>query len=135
MKTIKHKGVVENGKLKLYDEPMFKDYVSLLDGEVDVIVEKHKDTRSLKANAFYWGVIITAISEESGNDIMADHYEMKKRFLPKLTATYTNKLTGEERTEETVGSTRKLKSDEFAKYNEKVMAWASMYLGIVWDLN
>lgn len=45
-------------------------------------VEEAKDIRSLQANNYYWGVVVTAAVEATGQDADSVHAFWKDQFLP-----------------------------------------------------
>ena len=79
-------------------------------------LDELKDTRSLKANSYYWVAIIKTIMDKTGDDKMPLHKMFKKRFLPPITFTWK----GVEYTLEP--TTRILSRDEFYEYTTQIIA-------------
>ena len=62
-------GITKDGRLIVADRANFEAHLRSLNGcEIEISVRKRRHQRSLSANAFYWAVIIRAISEYSGHD-------------------------------------------------------------------
>lgn len=116
-------GKIENGKLKLDDINDFKKYLLGLEGKkIQVSVRKYKTSRSLKQNAYYWGVIVPIISDWVGEDDRESiHEALKEKFLK----VRTNKGL------KIVQSSAKLTTTEFEIYLDKVKRWASMECNLV----
>ena len=125
---------VEAGKLVL-DRAAFAEQVSrLLPEGVPLSLTIQRMTRSQQANAYYWGVVLEAISkstsagDQSPEDI---HDAMCQMFLPNLgkQVQFFNVLT---RTTLTVATetrrSSKLPSDAFYDFVEQVRAWAASFL-------
>lgn len=115
-----HKGIVFSGKLKLHNRDRFDDWMKGLRGDVEVIVRKPQQPRSLKENNYYWGVIIKMISEETGAFPDDAHYELKRMFL---------KQSGDKIP--VLISTTDLSTTEFEEFLSKVRIWAASELGIM----
>lgn len=115
-----HKGIVFSGKLKLHNRDKFDDWMKGLQGDVEVIVRKPQQPRSLKENNYYWGVIIKMISEETGAFPDDVHYELKRMFL---------KQSGDKIP--VLISTTNLSTTDFEEFLSKVRIWAASELGIM----
>lgn len=115
-----HKGIVFSGKLKLHNRDRFDDWMKGLRGDVEVIVRKPQQPRSLKENNYYWGVIIKIISEETGAFPDDVHYELKRMFL---------KQSGDKIP--VLISTTDLSTTDFEEFLSKVRIWAASELGIM----
>jgi len=100
------------------------------DCDVVLTVDRLHATRSRRANAYYWGVIIAALSQYTGYHPLEAHEAMKALHLPKaLTFVDGN---GEVRGEVVLGgSTRLMNVNEFYDYVERVRQWAAEQLGVV----
>jgi len=121
----KHYGVVEHGNLKMDNQQDFDTSVSLLDGEVvEVTVRKKKKMRTIKQNAYYWGVVIKLISDDTGHTPDEIHEFCKQRFLKSL-------IRLKDEIYSTVESTTDLESNGFSNdYIEKIKQWAYEDLNI-----
>ena len=67
----------------LCDEQARRDtYLRSLSGRpVDVTIKVHRNTRSNKANAFYWGAVIALLAEHCGYEPEEMHEALAMRFL------------------------------------------------------
>ena len=81
-------------------------------------------SRSLRQNRFYWGAVIGAIAESTGNSPEDLHLVLKEMFLPRKFITLGSKEV------EVKKSTADLTTEEFTLYLEAVRAWAATELGI-----
>lgn len=105
-------------------------YLKGLDGLYWFDVRKCKDQRTLKQNAYYWGVVLYAcakgMAEASGEPFASDemHEFFKDRFLKKPVV---NRTTGE-LLGHTAPSTTSLDKAEFAHYLNQIISFASDYL-------
>ena len=147
-------GIVKGGVLQLRNSQAFKSAMQeLKDGEVFVTVQRARATRSLAQNAYYWGVVVELISEDSGHTPDEIHEYLKQRFLPKRLAIANGNgvvaetepkglfrrvaqfLFGHESTApDTVvigGSTTRLNKIEFGEYVSDIQRWAAEELDIV----
>nr|BDD43627.1 hypothetical protein 7 [Dehalococcoidia bacterium] len=104
-------------RLALFDKDRFQK--SLLgfkpNSKVWVIIKDDKETRSLKQNAYYHGVIVSMLAEFFGYDHDEMHEALKWKFLQKPDAPVP-----------TVRSTRTLDTKEFIKFNKTIKRWAAV---------
>lgn len=112
-------------KLEGYDRVA---YLRLLaefgDGEeLQISVRKRKRTRSTKANAYYWAVVVTTMAKELG---YADKDELHDALVSKFRPLPPDPLTGLMRRQ----STREMTTDEFSAYASEVRLWAEADLGM-----
>ena len=97
--------------------------------EVEVEVTIRRASRSLNQNAWYWGVIVEAISDHTGYTPDEVHEFLKAKFIPK-------RLVFEDGNGEVVddyvlgGSTRKMNTIQFGEFCEDVRRWAATTLDI-----
>lgn len=119
--------ITQQGALVMNNQNM-KIYQSLMrrwaGKEIILTIEEKKNRRSLRQNAYYWGVVIPLIAEYTGyseNDI---HDLLKTMFLKKYIV-----LNGKEKT--IIRSTSELTTAEFAEYLKKIVQWAWDKLQIV----
>lgn len=113
-------------------------HLQSLRGEiVDVVIRKHREQRSVQANAYYWGEVLDRMSREgSGGDQSPEeiHDAMCEMFLPDehKRVEFFNRLTGETIAVNTdPRRTSKLKGDEFYTFVEKVRKFALEFMGVV----
>jgi hypothetical protein len=96
---------------------------------VTVTIEKQHATRSLNANAYYWGVIVQHIAEHTGYTPEETHDVLKTMFLPKRLAMLGK--NGELHQELVIGgSTTALNKIEFYEYCERIRDFARQKLGV-----
>lgn len=96
---------------------------------VTVTIQRQHATRSLDANAYYWGVVIEHISEHTGYTPEETHEALKTMFLPKRLAMLGQ--NGELHDELVIGgSTTVLNKVEFYEYCERVREFAGEKLGV-----
>ena len=134
-----HGRVTEQGELVLFDTERTQRRAhlrSLAGLDVDVVVRRHKDTRSLRANNYYWSCVLEVMSKEhSEGDQSAEeiHDAMCQMFLPDEVkrVEFFNRMTGEVLSVDTdPRRTSKLKGDEFYTFVEKVRKFALEFMGI-----
>lgn len=130
-----HGTVTQEGKLLLAPEeaPDRRAHLRLLKGfSVDVVITKHTDTRSLRANAFYWGHVLQTIHDHTGQDKQDVHDAMCEMFLDnqRKQVEFLNILTGEVVEVPITKRSSGLKGDEFFNFVERVRQWAREFLGV-----
>ena len=93
------------------------------DGPAMLSVERESVTRSVQANAYYWGVVVKALVDHTGYTPDEMHDLLKIQFLPKDVALASGNGTvvaafviG--------GSTTGLSTGEFYDYVERIRMWA-----------
>ncbi len=95
-------------------------------------LSKVKRARSLKANAYMWGVVYptvqAGIEEAWGESITLDevHLLMKKRFLSRP---LVDRNTGEQ-VDEIIGSTSSSDTDQFSEYLNNVIKFCGEQFGV-----
>lgn len=122
---------VKKGKLYIRDRETFDEAIKRLDDRwmLEVSVKRLRATRSQKQNRYWWGVCIHLVSEHTGYQPEEIHEIAKQMFLPK-------RLCFSDGNGEVVGefvmggSTRTLKTDEFAEFVERFKQWAAETLQI-----
>lgn len=115
------RGQIENGELKLAQPSLFKNYLSSLRGEVEIIVRKWKKRRSSNQNKYYWGVVVPIISKETGYSNEEAHEALKWKFLRQKKRELLP----------TVKSTTGLSTIEFNNYIEEIVKWAGQEMKIM----
>lgn len=127
-------GLVQDGKVQLYDKAAYRAGLEPFDGhEIEGELRRRGSNRSAQANAYYWGVVVQAAHEESGqapNDIHSYWCEL---FLPdeKKRLEFFNRLTGE-RLQVTVDTRRtsRLTGHAFYDFVENCRLWCQEYLNV-----
>jgi hypothetical protein len=93
------------------------------DGPAQLTLEREQATRSREANAYYWAVVVKALSNHTGSTPDEMHELLKVMFLPKDVAIKTG--NGAVVAEFVIGgSTRELTIGEFYEYVEQIRQWA-----------
>ena len=133
-----HGTVTHEGKLVLAPEeaPERRAHLRLLKGfSVDLVITKHTDTRTARANAYYWGGVIDPIHEYTGQDKQVIHDAMCEAFLSHLRTEveFMNVLTGEVRTYPVGPRSSGLRGNKFYDFVENVRQWAREFLGVETD--
>ena len=117
-------GKVKDGKLTLDDEGLYHNHLHTLEGDVEVVVGKRRNTRTMRQNSYYWGVVIRMIADDTGNSAERVHEAMKHKFLKTII-----KMKGEDF--ESAESTTSLDTGEFSKdYVDQIKMWARDFLGV-----
>lgn len=121
-------GTIKAGKLLIRNRRQFDEQLAQFkDGiQLEVTLQRLRATRSIAANAYYWGVVLHLVSEMTGDTVEDLHDYFKKRFNPKPIAIAQD---GEDHV--TGASTRHLNTSQFYEYVEKVRQFAAEFL----DLN
>ena len=146
-------GEAKNGIIKLDDQERYNKWISTLDGRVQVIVKKFRNTRSNRQNKYYWKVIVGTLSEETGHSTNEIHQALKLKFLTNYELTNKIKLklpdkviavlkwiektfgvdisfTRKQEKLQIIGSTTKLSTKEMEEYLSQIRVWASSDLNI-----
>lgn len=115
---------VSNGKLLMNDKDEMLKFATKKEGIVFFTVNWIKKIRSSNQNKYYWGVIISLISKETGTDPEDVHKVLTSKYLHKEI-----EINGE--SVFIIGSTTDLSTIEFEKYMEECRRWASSFLSII----
>lgn len=122
---------VKGGRLFFHNRRAFDEQVrQMRDGaQVEVAINVRRTVRSLKQSAWYWGVIVEAISDHTGYTPDEVHEFLKAKFIPKKLAVCDG--NGEVVDEYVLGgSTRKMNTVQFGEYCESVRRWAAETLDV-----
>lgn len=116
---------IENkAKMRLDKRDEFQKRLEKLAGQdIELWIGKRGYLRSLQQNAYYWGVIVEMISEETGHTPEEVHAFAKGMFLKKW-------ITFKDKEIEIIRSTTELDKAEFEDYAEKVRRWAASELSL-----
>ena len=90
-------------------------------------LDKRAFPRSNPENRYYWGVIVSILSDELGYSTWEMHEILKAKFLRHIAFVKTKDGVEEV---EISGSTAHLSTSEFEKYLENIRIWASSDLEI-----
>lgn len=92
-------------------------------------LETARATRSVRANRYYWGVLVDAIAEHTGYAPEEMHEILKAKFLPKAVSIRNG--NGRIVAEYVIGgTTTTLTAKEFAIYCDRIRLWALEELGV-----
>lgn len=118
------------GKLGMRNRARFLLELSRMrDGEVEVVVSRKHAIRTLRANNYYWGVIVEVLSEHTGYTPDEIHDYCKRHFLPReharddLVIINTNGEQVETFCQGALTTTRLNKVD-FYEFCERIRVWA-----------
>lgn len=116
-------GSVKDNKLFVDKSEQFKQHLVSLNGKrVQVTVEKIRRKRTPDQNAWYWGVAVKMIAQETGHEPDEIHDALKHEFCPKV---LIGNLVAAQ-------STKRLDTIEFGdNMMEKVVRWAAETLHMV----
>jgi hypothetical protein len=129
MDSYRATGRVAGGKLDLDRARLKSALASMGDGPVVVTVARQKSKRSIQANAYYHGVVVKMIANETGQDPESVH-EFLKREVNAQHVEMVNKATGEVYESWVGGSTSDLNVGDFYAFVERARAWAGQFLGL-----
>lgn len=112
-------GEISGGRLTIRNRASMEAEIKKYDDCPAVIkIERLKIGRSLRANAYYWGVVLATISEDTGHTQEELHDVFKKMFLPKKFI----RINGKEI--QLDGTTTALSREEFGQYIDRIIAEA-----------
>src|SRR5262252_1564389 len=125
-------GYTDDGKLHISppQRHMLQEAVLVWpNGPVSIVVERRHATRSVQANAYYWGVVVKALSDYTGSTPDEMHDILKMKFLPKdvCIAAPNGEVIGEF---VIGGSTARLTTLEFYDYVEQIRGWSFEQLDV-----
>lgn len=119
-------GTIKGGRLFIRNRRSFNEDLRRFRDEEEVEIEVHrlKATRSLKANAFYFGIVLSILSDYTGHTVVELHEHFKQLLIP--VDVILADRNGEVKTQSKIpGSTRKMNIQEFYAYVEQVRAVAA----------
>ena len=111
-----------DGALEFREPERIAAYLRTLDGKpLDVAVGVHRDIRSLRANRYYWGCVLTelkkGISEWTGSEVDEVHEILSMKFL----RLEDDPVTGMPRRQ----STARMNDKDFAEYIDRCIRFAA----------
>lgn len=124
-------GKVVNGSLSIGKKREFiRDLANFEGKEVTITIEKRKKRRSLKQNAYYWGVVVPMCKNgllEAGYKMTTEqvHEYLKANFN---IVEIVNENTGE--ILKSVGSTSEMTTSQMMDYFAEIQRWSAEYLGV-----
>lgn len=121
--ALRVKGKSKGGIFLPADTILYKQGLLHYDNSyIDLLISKSVKKRSYNQNAYYFGVVVKLISQETGDDRAAIHEYLKNKFSQKRVIT----VAGE--TICYVLSTTKMNTVEFEDYLVLCREWASDFL-------
>lgn len=118
---------VRDGKLFIRNRRAFDVQVAFMQNgwQLELTLQRKRATRSIQANAYYWGVVLHLISDCTGDTPDDLHDYFKRRFNPKPLA-----IAQEGEDAVTGGSTRDMNTNQFYEYIERIRQFAAEFLDI-----
>jgi len=114
-------GLSKSGNVQFERWPDVSRYLTTMDGKrVEIVIKPYKPRRSNPQNRYYHGVIIPILADHFGYTHDEMHDAIKWEFLKK-----EEDEESEEIKPPTVGSTAKLKTDQFNQLLEEIKQWAA----------
>lgn len=134
----------DQSKITFYDPKGLNKYLkSLNDGEIQMLIEKRKRTRSNRQNRYYWGCVIPLLCEAFGwidnegpeemHEYLKYKFLAKKRYIkifPGAQNELTEVFSDAEEEVATTRSTTSLTTVEFEDYMLQIRQWASLEHGV-----
>lgn len=132
MKAYRFSARIEDGQLKIALPALDQMRRALKHWQrcpVTITVEKAFATRSLDANAYYFGVVLAHLADYTGHDLMELHDYCKHRFNPRVITICD--ADGFVVGEEVIGqTTTKLTTLTFYQYVEQIRQWMRNEFGL-----
>lgn len=129
MDTYRAPGQIIDGRLQVNQGRLRAALSAMKDGDVVVTVQRKRPSRTLCQNAYYWGVVLKTIADDTGQDLESLH-EFLKRECNAQRVELTNRETGEHFDAWVGASTANLNVNDFSDYVERCRAWAASFLGV-----
>lgn len=117
---------VVNGSLKFdfRQKDILRRWLNNLNGvKVELVIKKHRRKRTIPQNSYYWGIVLDLIAESTGYTTEELHEFFKRLYLKKIIT-----IGGVDY--EVSESTKKLNTDQFSKYIEKIKRFAEIKLSL-----
>ena len=118
-----------SGRLRLPRTDLEDAFADWPDGDVVLTIRPEGRARSMVQNAYYWGVCVAMVSEETGYSPEEVHGLAKQMFLPKSGAILDDngKVVGDR---VVGGSTKVLSSGEMTEFIDRFRRWAAETVGV-----
>jgi len=119
-------GIVDSkGRLTLDDPSAYARQVArLANTPVELTIKQKRAQRSIRQNAYWWGVVVPLLSEHLGYDKDEMHEALKYKFLRLDAEPDANGLVR-------MRGTSTLNTKEFTDLIEEVVTWAGAEFGVV----
>lgn len=123
-------GIIRSGDLKLRHGAAVKAWAAhQKDGEYTVVIDRLHAIRSLEANRYYFGVVLTVLSAHTGYTVDELHEWAKLKFLPKYLALCDG--NGEVKGDFVIGgTTTRLNRLQFYEFVESIRRFAAEALDV-----
>lgn len=113
------KGIIKNGKLKLFDLDAYKGHLLNMEGNIELVIRRPKKTKTNHQLRYLFGVVYKLISEHTGMEIEEIDIAMKMMFaLNHDTPIPTVKLK------------RNMTTLELSNMTERIIRFAVEHLGL-----
>lgn len=124
--------VIDKGFVRLKDRTSMLRWANSVGDGVELVVEirEKKDTRSLKANRAYWGLLVTPLAEHLGYD-RDEIDDLHEGLLMLYGGTHLDKVSGKEVPNK---RSRKMNTSEFHDFMEWTVRYAAKEHGIALEL-
>jgi hypothetical protein len=114
--------ITDQAELRFDSPIVLRVHLDRLRGRrVAVRIEPARKLRTLPENAYYWGVVLTMIAEETGHTPEEVHHSEPIEALRRKLSAPLGWITG---------STTDLSTVEFEDYLTRIRAWAATFLGM-----
>jgi hypothetical protein len=117
-------GCVSDGKLRIYDDLGYSEYLKTLNGRPVRIEIVRGNKRSTLQNRWMWGVAYKILSDYTGHTPEEIHAFCKVKFNP-VTVEIANKQTGEIESLMVGGSTTEMSTIEFGEYKDAIQLFGA----------
>ncbi len=111
---------IKNGSIEISAKVAFKAFLQRFIGKrVFLIIKPVTKTRTINQNAYYWGGVLTPISEHTGHSVEDLHEMFKDEYIARQEITWRGikrKIPASSKTKDTV---------EFSEYVDKIIVEAS----------
>lgn len=121
---MKFRAKIVEGHITFSDKYRWTEYLRQIEGKyVDIEVKIYRKKRTLDQNAYWWGVVMQTLSENTGyekeemNDLIESMFLSKELEIEGVVYTVPGKV-------------KNLSTVEFNELKERVQRWAAIDLGI-----
>ena len=113
-------GKVQDGRLSLHAKEMLaKQLKQFPASEVQIVIKKRRNRRTDRQNSYYWGGVLTPISEHTGHTPEEMHEIFKQMFLTEKVVMYKDHEVKIYKSSANLGSIR------FMDYIDRIIAEAA----------
>ena len=122
----KIKADVMGGKLKFStnQKSILERWLNCLNGKaVEMVIKVYRNKRTIPQNSYYWGIVLSMIADSTGYTTEELHEFFKRLYLKKIIT-----IGGVDY--EVSESTKKLNTEQFSQYIEKIKKFSVMKLDL-----